>query len=201
MIALCILLNFYCKDRFAGDRGENTPPDLSTANDQIATRDSLTTDSLAQNKKTKIVSIKDSIKIPVISFRKAKTIEILSLIKETSNWENTTEEETKACNTWSLTKDQIKAMIRQFEQVASEEINYAYEYWPCRLTGKLKVDSITYKYFLNAGSHLTLIKDDPGGITFVYCGKKGKKLFLSGEIDMAAEEDKQLRQEGKYPNQ
>jgi len=128
---------------------------------------------------TNLAEVMDTTYPKVIDLMTAKNIEILSFAKKILKGD-TTDKYYKKCESWSLTSDQLKIVIRKFKPISSEVENLVYSYMACEMTGKIKIDNTEFKYWINAGSTLTLINKD----TTLYFGcssKECKRFFLTGK--------------------
>ena len=85
-----------------------------------------------------------------------------------------------ACQGWSLTREQIKAVIRKFKMMSGEVQYLSYSFFPCEIKGIIRIDGHEFKYYLGAGSTLTL---NSGSTSYCFgCSDPGcKKYFLAGE--------------------
>jgi len=132
-------------------------------------------------KKTMDGAVVKRIELPLNS---VKTVEVLSVNKGVP----VNNDETDDCRGWSLTADQIKNILKYFEQMGSEEQYLSYEWYPCVVKGKIKIDETTYAYYFGGGGTLTLQKND----TMFFYGFRAEKAtdyFISGELTQ-----KQLQQ-------
>ena len=109
--------------------------------------------------------------------KKIKVIEVLSGKKEVAG---STSQDDTVCFRWALTPRQITTLIRKFDPMSGEMQNMIYSFYPCQITGELKLDGIKYKYWLGAGSTLTLRNADTT-LYYAYTHKDFKKYFISGE--------------------
>jgi hypothetical protein len=131
--------------------------------------DSPSIDSSKKMKTDTVASLK-------IDLRTAKKIEILSIEKEINN----NMDQDSACQGWSLTREQITIVIRKFKKMSSELQYLSYSFFPCEIKGIIRIDGHEFKYYLGAGSTLTL---NSGSTSFYFgCSDHGcKKYFLAGE--------------------
>ena len=121
-----------------------------------------------------------------INLRTAKNIQVLSINKIINN--DTTYKSLQDCKSWSLTAKQIISAIKHFTQMSSEERFLSYSYYPCEITGEIKIDEVQYKYWLEANATLTLINNN-SSYYFGFTGKNYKRYFISGRLT-----DKELQQ-------
>src|SRR5687768_3113478 len=120
-------------------------------NSELTNKDSINQLGLRKSKSANAVPVE-------IDLKNAVNIDVLSMRKDIN--ENIDDADFQGCSSWSLTADEIKTIIRNFESMSSEVQHYAYSYLPCRFTGTIQIDDNKFKYYLNAGSTLTLIHQD-----------------------------------------
>lgn len=163
-------LNIFFKSQINPDKKENTVL-IPTVNNLILNDDAILK-KLIDTTIPKIISI---------DLKKVKKIEVLSINKEIGK-DSTNVEDYEKCKSWSLTIDQLKFVIRKFVQMSSESRYLTYLYMPCNMKGEIKIDSIEFRYWIGAGSTLTL-KNKDTTLYFGCPGNKCKKFFLSGKDD------------------
>ena len=126
-----------------------------------------------------LTEVKDTTSPKAVNLETAKNIEILSINKEMGK-DSADAGFYEKCKSWSLTIIQLKKIIRKFKSISSEAQNLSYSYMPCRIKGEIKIDNIEFKYWLNAGSTLTL-KNNNIELYFACSSKECKNFFLTGE--------------------
>lgn len=115
-----------------------------------------------------------------LNLAKAKKIEFVSIRKETGKSGSDPGEYKKKCASWILTRSQLEKITRKFKQVSSESQYLAYQVIGCEMTGKIKIDNTAFEYRLNAGSTLTLWRNDSSW-HYVYTYKDWPAFFITGE--------------------
>src|SRR4051812_35821843 len=98
-----------------------------------------------------------------IDLKEVKLIEIVSIKKEVSP--GYTNESDGNCTNWRLSATQLKEILRNFVTMSGEEQDLAYDSYPCRMTGEIKLDQTSYEFWVGAGSTLTLKKS---GTTYYF---------------------------------
>ena len=117
-----------------------------------------------------------SIPYKPIDLKAAKNINVLSADKKTSK-DSIDNEYFKKCKTWTLSKNDIKTIIRFLKPIDKHEFSYVYYVLPCEITGLIEIDNQKFTYVINAGAYMKLTNSDT---TFTYgCNSKYcNKYFL-----------------------
>jgi hypothetical protein len=117
-----------------------------------------------------------SIQQKPIDLKAAKNINVLSADKRTGN-DSVDIEYFKKCSMWTLSKNDIKTIMRFLKPIDNHEFHYVYYVLPCEMTGLMEIDNQKFTYVVNAGAYMKLRNSDT---TFTYgCeSKRCNKYFL-----------------------
>jgi hypothetical protein len=111
-----------------------------------------------------------------IDLKAAKNINVLFADKKMGK-DSIANEYFKSCKTWTLSKSDIKNMIRFLKPIDRHEFSYVYYVLPCEITGLIEIDNQKFAYAINAGAYMKSTNSDT---TFTYgCNSKYcNKYFL-----------------------
>lgn len=139
--------------------------------------DSLSSKGSANKNEKSFINEDDS--FSVLNLQTANSIKILSLIKEVKELD-TSDSSSLKCQSWDLSKRDVENIFKIMSPISSEVRNLAYSYLPCRVLGEVQIDGRIYKYWLNAGSTLTL---SDSSSSYYYACSQGdcSRFFITGE--------------------
>ena len=87
-----------------------------------------------------------------------KTVLVLTVNKTIV--EDSTNEYMNECDTWNLSKNDIKEIINISHYISNEEKHYLYYVMPCEISGEIIVNNISFNFIINAGSTMYLYNAD-----------------------------------------
>ncbi len=91
---------------------------------------------------------------------------------------NTSDKDTVKCTNWTLTSEQVSAIIKNSQKIDGTTWDLSFDYLSCAVDGTIIQDSVEYPFTVNAGSYALI---NSGDTTIIYGDykKKDKKYFLS----------------------
>ena len=108
-------------------------------------------------------------------FDSNKDFKILELRK--SNDYPSSDTDTTACFEWTLSRPELKSIIKGTTPINGPEWHHLFGHYPCRIHGKILQGTITYNYSINSGGWLRVSSPDTN-LLFGNFKDENNKYFL-----------------------
>lgn len=124
-------------------------------------------------KQKKVTEYKNTKYKDSFSIKKALVLSYVKSSKYPSSLNDTT-----ACKTWVISKEDINKIFKLSKKMTGHEWHYLFDHLPCMYYGKVQYNGEEYKYTLNSGSWIRIQYKD--SLLWYGCFEKEcEKYFLS----------------------
>lgn len=128
-----------------------------------------------QNNSTDTILLQPTSKQQAIVFDFNKNFEILEIQK--SNDYPSSDTDTTACIKWTLSKKEVKKIIKESKLINGPEWHHLFGHYPCIIHGKILQNSTEFDYSINSGAWFTVSSSDTT-LIFGSFKEENNKFFL-----------------------
>jgi len=128
-----------------------------------------------QNNSIDTILLKSLVKKKTSKFDLTKDFEVLELKK--SNDYPSSEKDTTNCLKWTLSKLELKKIIKESRPINGQEWHHLFGHYPCIIKGSIIQNFTEFQYSINSGAWFTISSKD-SIMRFGSLEKKNNKFFL-----------------------
>lgn len=128
-----------------------------------------------QNNSTDTIFLQPNTNQPAAIFDANEDFEVLELQKSVDN--PPSYKDTTSCNKWTLSKTEIKKIIKESKPITGPEWHYLFGHYPCKIHGIIVQNSRKYEYSVNSGAWFRISSSDKT-LLFGSFKEENNKYFL-----------------------